>query len=98
MASYISRESIASNGAQALTVPAAAKFARITVRGGSFSYTYGGSDPTAGTWYPLVTGQVLDIEIEDAATSAFRIIRDTDGSGTVYVSYFDALPKLSVRT
>jgi hypothetical protein len=95
---YLSRETIAANGAQGLTVPAAAKFARITVRGGSFSFVYGGDDPTAGTWYPLTLGQYLDIEIEDTSVSPISIIRDVADTGTVYVSYFDAIPKLRVGT
>lgn len=95
---YISRETIAANGEQSLTVPPAAKWAIITARGGNFSYTYGGDAPTAATWYGLTPLQLMELAIEDIGSSPLRFIRDANDSGTLYVSYFDVAPRARVTS
>lgn len=103
---YISEQTIAANGSQALTVPtlaggaiADAKSCVLEVRasggGGVFSYRMSGSAASAGTFHSLVVGQQLTLCEGDMTT--FRIIRDTDGQGTIYVTYDDKVPDRSNR-
>ena len=89
---YLSEETIAANGSQSLTVPTGAKRAKITARGGNFSYRFGAQTPTAVAYHALFNSG--DVEIEDKDMAGLRIIRDVADTGSLYVTYFDAYAKL----
>ena len=87
---YKDKETLASDTTVQLTAAKlvdTVKAALITARGGNFTYDFAGLTLTAEQGHLL--GSTGQIEIPSDLLATFRAIRETPGSGTLYVTYLD---------
>lgn len=85
-------ESIAADGSQSLDLATAGKgvdgqVALLTARAGAFNFRLSGSAAAADTWHTLADGNSMYLARCDMVK--FRACRQTAGTGTLYVTYFD---------